>query len=88
MALFLSLEKCVNFDWNSLSTSTLVHKEVFNVCLRFKFELSVAFLDFLGCSTMSAKSCFEKEMSDHDFSDLNILILLFLPITKCFVFPI
>ena len=37
MALFLSLEKCVNFDWNSLSTSTLVHKEV-----RFKFELSVA----------------------------------------------
>ena len=42
MALFLSLEKCVNFDWNSLATSTLVHKEVFNVCLRFKFELSVA----------------------------------------------
>ena len=42
MALFLSLEKCVNFDWNSLSTSTLVHKEVFNVYLRFKFELSVA----------------------------------------------
>ena len=42
MALFLWLEKCVNFDWNSLSTSTLVHKEVFNVYLRFKFELSVA----------------------------------------------
>ena len=42
MALFLSLEKCVNFDWNSLSTSRLVHKEVFNVYLRFKFELSVA----------------------------------------------